>query len=341
MTDPSHASSEMTLAFGPFRVIPAQRRLLHGTRPLKLGKRAREILFALLERAGELVTKRELTARVWPGVIVGEGTLRVHIAALRSILRHGASDVSYIESVTGRGYRFVAPLRELDEAPPSTSQAPAENASSNLPTLLTRVFGREETLTRLIRRLPRRRLLTIVGPGGIGKTTVAMAAAEQLSASYEHGTRFVDLSLIADPALVAATLAAALGLPVVSADPLPACIEELKHRRMLLVLDNCEHVIEAVARVTQKILAETTHVHVLATGREPLRASGEWVLRLRPLEIPPPAAALTAARSLEFSAVELFVERTMASQESWELLDADAGCVAEICRKLDGLPLAI
>jgi predicted ATPase/DNA-binding winged helix-turn-helix (wHTH) protein len=330
------------IAFGPFRLYPEQRVLLRAGTPLRLGSRAREILFVLVERAGEIVKKRELMARVWPNTIVEEGSLRVHIAALRKALGDGEAGRRYVENVTGRGYRFIAPLARVDEAPPApVAQVRDADHSPNIPIPLTRMIGRAPVVATLASQLPHRRFVTIVGPGGIGKTTVATAAADRLQASYPHGVCFVDLASITDPLLVSGTVASALGLRAVSQDPLLNVIEFLKHQQMLIVLDNCEHVIEAAALVAEQLVTGTTGVHLIATSRESLRARGEWVLRLAALELPPEGAVLTAAEALGFSAIQLFAERAIASLNTFKLSDADAPIVADICRGLDGLPLAI
>jgi predicted ATPase/DNA-binding winged helix-turn-helix (wHTH) protein len=330
---------EMT--FGPFRFYPEQRLLLRAGARVSMGSRAREILVALVERAGTVVRKHELMARVWPDVIVEEGTLRVHIAALRKALGDGQDGMRYVENVTGHGYRFVAPLRRVEEPPPAPIEPAPADHSNNIPMLPTRMIGRAAVVARLASDLPQRRFVTIVGPGGIGKTTVAIAAADHLHASYPQGVRFVDLAAVADPLLVPGTVACALGLTSGSQDPLPNIIEFLRQRRMLIVLDNCEHIIEAAALLAERLRTDAPGVSVIATSRESLRAKGEWVLRLAPLELPPPGTVLSAAQALVFPAIELFTERARASLDTFELSDADAPAVADICRKLDGVPLAI
>jgi predicted ATPase/DNA-binding winged helix-turn-helix (wHTH) protein len=339
--DPSTWSGQ-GIAFGPFRLYPEQRVLSRADVPLRLGSRAREILLLLVERAGEIVTKSELIARVWPNTIVEEGTLRVHIAALRKALGDGQAGMRYVENVTGHGYRFVAPLTRVDEAPSApVAQAPGADHSHNIPIALTRMVGRAPVVATLASRLPHERFVTIVGPGGIGKTTVALATADHLHNLYPHGVGFVDLASITDPLLTPGTVASALGLTTVSQDLLPSIIEFLKHKQMLIVLDNCEHVVEAAALLAEQLLAGAPRVHLIATSRESLCARGECVLRLAPLELPPPAAALTAAEALSFPAIQLFAERAMASLHTFELTDADVPTVTNICRRLDGLPLAI
>jgi predicted ATPase/DNA-binding winged helix-turn-helix (wHTH) protein len=341
-TDDRQTWSGRHIAFGPFRLYPEQRVLLRADTPVRLGSRAREILFLLVERGGEIVKKSELMARVWPNIIVEEGTLRAYIARLRKALGDGQAGMRYVENVTGHGYRFVAPLTRLDEARPSpVAQARAAELRHNIPIRLTRMIGRAPVVATLANSLAHRRFVTIVGSGGIGKTTVAMATADQLHASYSQGVCFVDLASITDPLLMSGTVASALGLTTLAQDPLPSVLEFLKRQQILVVLDSCEHVIEAAAFLAEQLLAGAPGVHVIATSREPLRARGEWVLRLAPLELPPVGSVLTAAEALGFSAIQLFAERAMASLSTFELTDADAPIVADICRRLDGLPLAM
>jgi len=328
-------SGGQAIAFGPFRVCPERRLVLRGDTPVRLGSRAREILFVLVQRPGEIVKKSELIERVWPDTFVEEGTLRVHIAALRKALGDGEEAVRYVENVTGHGYRFVAPFTRLEDAQTGSTGRP-----NPIPAPLTRVIGREAVVAQLANRLAQGRFVTLVGPGGIGKTTAAIATADHLRAAYPHGIRYVDLASVADPALIPGTVASAFGLAIASGDPLRGVVEHLKSKELLIVLDNCEHVIDAAALVAEALL-EARSVHLMATSREPLRARGEWVMRLAPLTTPPPAAALSVEAALGFLAVQLFVERATASMDDFEFREADVPAVAEICRRLDGLPLAI
>jgi predicted ATPase/DNA-binding winged helix-turn-helix (wHTH) protein len=335
-------SCEPILAFGPFRLLPAQRVLLRGDEPVRLGSRAREILVFLVEHAGRIVKKHELIKRVWPETFVEEGTLRVHIAALRKALQDGKSGMRYVENITGHGYRFIAPITRLVNTDAiALAQAEPTAHLPHLPTPPARIVGREQVLTALAARFEQRRFMTIAGPGGIGKTTVAMATATHLQSSYQHGVCFVDLGSVSAPGLISGTLASALGLSTIACDPLPNIVQFLTNRRALIVLDNCEHVVEAAAVLAETLLRGAANVHILATSREPLRAMDESVLRLAPLEIPPPSAALTAGEALGFSAIQLFVDRATAAAHLFELSDADVPQVVDICRKLDGLPLAI
>jgi predicted ATPase/DNA-binding winged helix-turn-helix (wHTH) protein len=329
------------MAFGPFRLLPEQQQLLEADKPVRLGSRALEILNLLLERPGELVTKDELIARVWPSTLVEEGSLRVHVAALRRTLGDGQGANRYIINVPGRGYRFVAPVSHAS-APRNAEPAPVPAADAHdVPTPLSRMVGRTEIVDVLVARLPQQRLITIAGPGGIGKTTVAVAVAEAASGSYVDGVRLVDLTPLADPDLVPSALASALGIAIRSENPVPSLVAYLAGKSMLIVLDSCEHVIAAAAAMASALVNGTSTIHVLATSREPLRVQCERVHRLAALEVPPVSTGLTAAAALAFPAVQLFAERAAASQDTFELSDADAAIVADICRRLDGIALAI
>ena len=341
-TEPqASASSGTAFAFGPFRLLSARRLLLEGDKQVRLGGRAFDILTTLVERAGEVVGKEELIARAWPAMFVEEANLKIQVSALRRALGDGQGDNRYVVTVVGRGYNFVAPIRK-DEPPrasPSPTIAPA--ARHNLPFATTRMIGREEIVTTLVAQLSRRRLVTVVGPGGIGKTTVGLAVAERMIGAYEHGVWLVDLAPLRDPGLVPSAVATVLGLQIRTGDPLPALVVALRDNRILLMLDNCEHVIHAVAALAAVVLSGTSGVNILATSREPLRVPGEHVHRLGPLNTPEPSPGLTATEAAAFPAVQLFVERATAIVEDFALTDANAALVVAICRRLDGLPLAI
>ena len=340
MSDQEPLAVDHAISFGPFRLFPAQQLLLEGKRPLRLGSRALEILSVLVAHAGDLVTKEDLVARVWPGTFVEEGNLRVQIAALRRALGDGRAGERYVVTVPGRGYRFVAPIAPI-KGPPISDAPALPPPAPNLPSPLTRMIGRADILASVVKQLPGRRFITIAGPGGIGKTTVALAVAEELRGSYKDGVRFVDLSPIVDPLLVPSALAALLGVAIRVENPLPNLIAFLKDKRMLLVLDSCEHVVGAAAALAEEIFNRVPGVDILSTSREPLRAEGERVQRLAPLEVPVSSSKLTAAEALEYPAIQLFVERATAGSDEFKLSDANAPIVADICRRLDGIALAI
>jgi predicted ATPase len=315
--------------------------LLDGEEPVHLGSRACEILTALVERAGELLSNQELMRRVWPDTFVEDGNLRVHVAALRRALRDGQAGNRYITNVPGRGYCFVAPVSVKEE---TAEAAPVPNVVErpiDVPVPLARVVGRADVVPALAAQLKLHRFVTVLGPGGIGKTTVAVAVANGLLDSFRDGVRFVDLAPLTDPLLVPSALAAQLGVGISSDKPLASLIAFLREKELLVVLDSCEHVIEAAAVLAEEIFRGAKGVHILATSREALRVEGERVHRLPPLSFPPGAAGLKAADALEFPSIQLFVERAAASLGAFDLTDAEAPLVADICRRLDGIALAI
>lgn len=315
--------------------------LMEDENPVRLGGRALEILIALTERSGELVSKNELMDRVWPDTTVDENSLKFHICSLRRALGDGQPGRRYLATVQGRGYTFVAPVEFSSAVKPITPPSAAVDRKHNLPSLHTRALGRGDTISALLDRFPRQRLITIVGEGGVGKTTVALTVAEAVIGTYEHGIWFVDLAPLNDEHFVAGALASALGLETHSENPIPELVAHLRIRRMLIVLDTCDHVVGAVAALAEQILAAAPQVHILATSREPLRAQGEQLHRLPPLGVPPNPSRITASDALSFPSIQLFVERAAAMLEGFELEEAEAPAVAEICRKLGGLPLAI
>jgi predicted ATPase/DNA-binding winged helix-turn-helix (wHTH) protein len=334
-------ASERAISFGPFRLVPAQRLLLEDDNAVRVGSRALDILTALVERPGELVGKHELMASVWRGTFVEEGNLKFQVGALRRALGDGRGGRRYIATSAGQGYRFVAPV-SVAQAPAAASLPAAPTRQNhNLPQQLTRLIGRADAVSRIVARLQRHRLLSIVGPSGIGKTSVAIAVAEASVNTYEHGVWFVDLAPLADARLVPSAVAQVLGFDIRSDDPVPGLVGALRDRRLALVLDNCEHVIEAAATLAVAILRGAADVHILATSREPLRVEGEYVQRLPPLSSGFPSDHLGAAEALAFPAVELFVERAAERLGEFELTDENAPIVAQICVKLDGIPLAI
>jgi predicted ATPase/DNA-binding winged helix-turn-helix (wHTH) protein len=335
------ASIDGEVSFGTFRLLAPQQLLLDGDRPVHIGARALDILITLVERAGELVTKDELLARAWPNLLVEEGNLRTQMAFLRKALRDGEAGARYVVTVPGRGYRFVAQISRVIERRAPIAETVATNALRRPPAPLIRVVGRADAVTEISNRLLRRRFITIVGPGGIGKTTVALAVTECQAGAYEHGMCFVDLAPLVDPLSTVSLMASALGLRTTSKDPLSELISFLRDKRILLVLDSCERVVETAAVLSEKLLKGAPDVHVLATSREPLRAEGESIYRLSPLAAPPASDRLTAVDAATFPAVELFVERAASIVDGFELSDAEAPIVADICRRLDGIALAI
>jgi predicted ATPase/DNA-binding winged helix-turn-helix (wHTH) protein len=336
----AHEPPARSFSFGPFRLIPAARRLECDGVPVALGDRALMILLTLVERAGEVVGKRELIAHVWPGTTVEEGNLRFQMVALRRALGDAQAGQRYIATVPGRGYCFVAEILRPNMRETLGLGHQAVDRAVRLPPRLARMVGREENVAGITAKLLSERFVSIVGPGGIGKTTVAVAVGHALLDSAGGAVCFVDLNIVSDPALVPGALAAALGLRADGDDPLAGILEALPHERLLIILDGCEHVIDQAALLAERIFETRPQIHLLTTSREALRVEGEHIHRLSPLGAPP-EGDLTAAQALAFPAVQLFVSRVEAVDDRFKLSDADASTVGEICRRLDGIALAI
>lgn len=326
------------LAFGPFRLQRCPHLLYLGEAPVRLGGRAIVLLAVLVERAGEVLSRAELERRVWPNTMVEDSSLRVHIAALRRALGDGIAGARYIANVPGRGYCFVAPVAAVAGA---ASKVPLSAPARQLPVRLNNIIGRDEAVRVLGATLPARRLVTIVGHGGMGKTALALALASGIQPGYPDGVCFIDLAPLTDPALVPEALAGALGIPVIGESVLHALDCWLRPRRMLLVVDNCEHVLDAATALIARVLLAAPDVDVLATSREPLDADGEWVYRLQPLASPPDGVQIGCAEALAFPALRLLVERASASGDTFALSDASLAAAAALCRRVDGVPLAI
>jgi predicted ATPase/DNA-binding winged helix-turn-helix (wHTH) protein len=337
--------ADNVISFGPYSLIPARRLLLKDDAAVEVGSRGLDVLIALVEAAGEVVGQRELMERAWPNVVVGEGSLRVTIAGLRKDLGDGRNGARYIANVTGRGYCFVAPvtrsLVELETAQAPRPAPPLHAADHRLPPKLARMVGRADAVDTLTTLLASRRFVSVVGPGGVGKTTVAIAVGHATLDTFGDAVYFVDLSAVCDPALVACTVAAALGGFSQTHDLIPNIVAFLTNRRALLILDNCEHVIDAAGLLAERLYSETPQAHILTTSREALRVEGEHVHLLAPLDYPPPSEQLTAAEAMQRSAVQLFMDRAFAAGHTAGLTDADAPLVAAICSRLDGIPFAI
>ena len=320
-------------SFGPYRLHARERLLEKEGKRLRIGSRALDILLTLLEHAPEVVSKRDLIQRVWGDLVVGQGSLHVHVAALRKHLRNGEPRCGYITNVPGRGYCFAGAV---------TWSAAAEPARNTLPRKPLLIIGRDDVVDELTAQLKKHRFVSIVGAGGIGKTTVALGLAHRLLAQFQDGVHFLDLASLEDPQLLVRMLASLLGLVTISEEPLPVVIAHLSEQRILLVFDNCEHVIHAVAALTEGLFRDAPQVHILVTSREALRAEGEHVHHLPPLACPPAdAESLTAAEAFGYSAVQLFIKHVVSSGHALELTDDEAPIVAEVCRRLDGIALAL
>jgi predicted ATPase/DNA-binding winged helix-turn-helix (wHTH) protein len=328
----------MAVLFGPFELNIAERTLKKADDVIPLGARAFDILVMLVDRPGEVVGKNELIAKVWPDVIVGDGTLRVHMSALRKALGDGQFGNRYIASVQGRGYSFVAPVsRQEAEVDGRNGLAPG----LSLPVAPGEMVGRDDVVLQIRARLQTGRLITIVGAGGMGKTTVALAVGCAVWSDFSGAVFFVDLAVLRSRDQIVAAIASTVGLALSPRDSEAALLEFLRSRRALLILDSCEHLIEQAAEIADRICRYAPDIFLLATSRETLQVAGEYVVRLQPLACPPEQPGQSIEEILSYPAVRLFVERVGARGVDLALSADDAALVAEICHRLDGIPLAI
>jgi predicted ATPase/DNA-binding winged helix-turn-helix (wHTH) protein len=327
--------------FGEFELAPVARTLWRRGEEIRLGSRALDILIALASRPGQILSKDDLTQLVWRGAFIDETALRVGISAVRKALGNGGD--RYIATVPGRGYCFVPDVETAVARPAAAPPHFVRLKPQRLPAQIARVVGRDEVIAALTTEATRHRLLSLVGPGGIGKTTVAVAVADRLRTAYD-AVAFVDLAPIENGTQMsaAAAAAAALGLNLrLQENPVDEIAVAVEDRRVLIVLDNCEHLVEQAAAFVEALLGSAPCVTILTTSRERLRAAGEWVHHLSPLDAPPESSTLSAEEVRGYPAVELFEERAAFALGGYKINDTDAPHVAEICRRLDGIALAI
>lgn len=327
------------LRFGPFELSSRERVLRRDGVALPLGSRAFDILIHLAERPGEVIAKQELIDHVWPDVTVEEGSIRVHVAAIRKALGDGQFGNRYIANIKGRGYSFVGTVVALGGV--TESRNAKSRHQGRLPVRPITMIGRETVVTEVSDKLRKDRFITLLGPGGIGKTTIALAVGRAVAEGFGGEIYFVDLESLTDPHHVAAAVATSLGLALKSKDPGLELVDLIRSRKLLVILDSCEHVIEAVAALAEQLYQQTEEIHVLTTSRELLKVEGEHCCRILPLDFPPEGSEQTANAVLRYPAVQLFVRRVATRAGSVVLSDKEAPFLAEMCRKLDGIPLAI
>src|ERR1700692_3919248 len=333
------AAVNRKLRFGPFELSIGERVLRREGEALPLGGRALDILIYLVERPGEVITKQELMDRVWSDVTVEEGSLRVHVAAIRKALGDGQLGNRYIANIKGRGYSFVGTVLPLTGNTESRNETSRQQAK--LPARPFMMIGRETVVSEVGDKLRNQRFVALLGPGGIGKTTIALAVGRAAAEKFGGEVYFVDLECLTDPRHVAGAVATSLGVALKSKDPCRELVNLVRSRKLLIILDSCEHVIEAVASLAEQLYRQTEDIHVLTTSRESLNVEGEHCYRVPPLDCPPAGSEQTANAVLRYPSVQLFVRRVAARAGSVVLTDEEAPFVAEICRRLDGIPLAI
>jgi predicted ATPase len=329
---PSQADPPVVVhRFDRIEVRPAQRQLLVDGQPATIGARAFDLLLALIEHRDRVVSKNELLDLVWPGLVVEENNLQVQVSTLRKVMGPKA-----IATVPGRGYRFTL----VGEAAPAGAVGRIAPRSPTLPQRPQSMVGRDDDLAALLSLLDAHALVTLVGPGGIGKTTLAHAAARVRAGTWADGCTWVELAALTDGQLIAGSIAQALDLQLSpGGDTTAALVAALKPMALLLVIDNAEHLADALARIVTAVLRDAPAVRLLVTSQSPLRVQGEQLLRLEALAVPPGGSTLAEAAGC--GAVALFAERASAADRRFALNADNLPHVLEICRRLDGLPLAL
>jgi predicted ATPase/DNA-binding winged helix-turn-helix (wHTH) protein len=313
------------ILFSPFRLDPANQRLRRGEQVIPLRPKTFAVLRYLVEHAGTLVTKNELLDAVWPATAVSDTVLKTSIREIREALGDIAKTPQFVETAHRSGYRFIG-----------------EVATDQLPIELTPLIGRDHEVALVRRLLGTSRLVTLTGPGGVGKTRLALRAAVDLMSASTEGVWWVDLASLSDPLLVPQSVARVLDIREQPGRDLTASLQHhLRTKEVLLLLDNCEHVIAASAELAHGLLRSCPGVRILATSREPLGVSEECVWTVPALSYPDPAQLPSMPDLLSYDAVRLFVERATAVQADFQLSPENAPFVAEICHRLDGIPLAI
>jgi predicted ATPase/DNA-binding winged helix-turn-helix (wHTH) protein len=318
--------------FGPFELQPDQRRLQKDGVPISLRPRAFDLLVALVDRAGLLVTKGELLDRVWPKAVVEEAALHVQVSALRKIIGSDA-----VTTVSGRGYQFTLPVTKGDGEANRASRS-----KHNLPYQLTSFIGREQEIAQLEALATANRLVTLTGAGGAGKTRLAIEVASRLIDTFPDGVWLVELAALSDPRLVPQAVAQALELKEQPARTVIETLDDhLASKTLLLVLDNAEHLLEGCVPCVDRILRRNPGVAILVTSRERLGIAGELTYRVPSLTVPGPGDNWVSDDLLAYEGVRLFVERASLMRPDFSVTAQNAASLASICYRLDGMPLAL
>jgi predicted ATPase/DNA-binding winged helix-turn-helix (wHTH) protein len=333
------------IEFGHFRVVPRRRELLADGRPIHLGGRTFDVLMALIEGQGAVVGKDALMERVWPNRIVEETSLHVQISALRNAF---GADRGLIRTISGRGYQFTGEIRTIAASPHTQAVAgtavpvsAAPRPLTNLAEPVSELIGRDVEVEEILGLAATHRLVTLTGAGGIGKTRLGIEVARRLLPEFADGIWVIELAPLSDPDLVPATVATELGLDLADAVVSPGRVANaLAAKQLLLVLDNCEHLVGAAASMAEALFRANPAARMMATSREPLRAEGECLYRVPPLAVPTECSR-DAEDPLQYGAMRLFVARARAAEPQFSPDKRVAAAIAAICRHLGGIPLAI
>jgi predicted ATPase/DNA-binding winged helix-turn-helix (wHTH) protein len=332
------------IEFGRFRVLPHRRELLAEGRAVELGERSFDVLMVLIEVSGVVVSKDTLMNRVWPDRIIEENSLQAQISALRRAL---GTDRDLIRTIAGRGYQFTGEIRSISTdapmqpVPTAAVLSTSAGIPTNLPEPVSELIGRDVQRNEILDLSASHRLVTLTGTGGIGKTRLGFEVARHLLPRFSDGIWAIELAPLSDPELVPVTVATVLGLELISGTASPLSVANtLRSKQLMLVLDNCEHVIDAAARMAEALLRANPAACVMATSREPLRAEGEQVYPVPSLAVPTEGTQ-DSDDPLRYGAVRLFVERARAAAPYFSPDERALAAIAGICRRLDGIPLAI
>lgn len=343
--------------FGSFCLCQSSRTLKYSGTDVALGSRAFDMLAALVDASGHVLTPRELMTVAWPNSVVEASNVRVQVAHIRRTLEACCAGKRYIASVAGRGYCFVEPVESISKVSTQNPSDPTTDSlrptslvelsqaqtkpQLKLPLPLKAVIGRHGNIAELSALVLSKTIVTLVGPAGAGKTTLAVLVAHSVRKHFDNTVFFVDLSTVNCLETAEVALALAVGYKTSGTDLLPGLLEFLSTRKALLLFDNCEHVIAAVSTLCTQIMTNTCDISLLMTSREALRVDSEVVYMVRPLSIPPKNSALTAQQAMLWPAIELFMLRANEGGAKTVLADADVVCVIDLCQRLDGNPHAI
>ncbi|WP_260684794.1 ATP-binding protein [Rhizobium laguerreae] len=329
-------SKQKAYQFGDFRLLPEAQALLYKGQSVALGGRGFDILTLLVARAGEVVSKADLFSHVWPDYIVHEHNLKVNVGNLRRSLAELDPSGEYIATIAGRGYKFVAAVE--NDRPAAARPTTSSTRHHTAPPQVRQLLGRDDAIRQVSEEIDLPGYVTIVGPGGAGKTSLAVTVAQQ-SCGEDQAIAFVDLSTVTDPRFVVPAIASALGISLGLDDPIAGVIDVLRSNKLLLIIDNCEHVIAMAATIVERISAEAPGARILVTSREPLRTRHEQIHFLSGLAYPD-QTALSSTDAMQFPAIRLFISKACGAGVS-EPTEDYVRSVVSICARLDGLALAI